>query len=248
MDGEIWRDIIGYEGLYQVSNFGRVKSLSRRKHSNLVNVKVLITKTRILKPSITKYGYIRIALSNFGVKKYHVHTLMARAFIPNPENKPEVNHKNGLKSDNRLDNLEWVTRVENARHAWDNGLIFIGMNGAEKPVYQYDKNGIFIRKWRSAQEAGRSGYSSSSICQCCNGVLTSSYNYIWSYSELDKSSFKAHKIRTYIGKIASYDDFGNLIKVYKSTGEAKLDGYNACNLLINLKKGRKYRGYFWKKL
>jgi NUMOD4 motif/HNH endonuclease len=106
---EHWRDIEGYKGMYQVSDLGRIRSLKYGKK-------------RILKPSLSK-GYCSYSLSkdNF-VKYFRGHRLVAIAFIPNPENKPEVNHKNGNKLDNRKVNLEWATDEENKQHAWKTGL------------------------------------------------------------------------------------------------------------------------------
>lgn len=110
LDGEIWRDIVDYEDLYQVSNFGRVKSFQRKK-------------VRIIKPSLDSGGYANVRLSKGGMaKNYNVHVLVARAFVANLDNKPEVNHKNGNKWDNQVDNLEWVTDSENKYHAYQIGL------------------------------------------------------------------------------------------------------------------------------
>src|SRR5690349_9031584 len=109
MTEEIWKDIPGYEDLYQVSNIGRVKSFKRGKEA----VRVL---------SLKKSGYLYVCLCNSINKHLRVNRLVALAFIPNPENKSDVNHKNGIKSDNRVENLEWNTPSENRQHAYRAGL------------------------------------------------------------------------------------------------------------------------------
>lgn len=115
---EVWKDIVGYEGIYEVSNYGRVKRLEtlvKNKHGyRVVKEKILNT------PS---YIYQTVFLSNGKVKQHYVHRLVATAFIPNPLNKEQVNHKDGNKLNNNLSNLEWVTKSENQIHAIENGLI-----------------------------------------------------------------------------------------------------------------------------
>lgn len=107
---EIWSDIANYEGLYQVSNFGRVKSFQRKM-------------PRIIKPSLDSGGYIKVILCKDGTSKNHnIHVLVARAFVENLDNKPQVNHLNGDKLDNRSNNLEWVTDSENKYHSYRTGL------------------------------------------------------------------------------------------------------------------------------
>ena len=116
LDGEIWRTVPDYEN-YQISNFGRVKSLWK-------------SKAKILKPAFCN-GYLRVDLCKDGKQKlFRVHRLIAQAFIPNPEGKPQVNHKDGHPMNNYVENLEWATSSENQRHAFDTGLQ-IALKGEE---------------------------------------------------------------------------------------------------------------------
>lgn len=126
MNEEIWKDIKGYEGLYIVSDLGKVRSLERECTQLNGLTGNYNTRTLPAKEVATfkdKDGYIKVKLNKSGVKNNHmVHRLVATAFIPNPENKPEVNHKFGIKSDNRASELEWMTTSENQQHAHDNKL------------------------------------------------------------------------------------------------------------------------------
>ena len=123
---EKWRSIKDFEGVYEISSYGNVKSLDRQiSYSTKKGNFTRIQKERILKPGNDKDGYKQVVLCG-GSGKYtkRVHRLVAEAFIPNPENKEHVNHKCPDKSNNRFDNLEWATIKENNQHALDNGLLY----------------------------------------------------------------------------------------------------------------------------
>jgi hypothetical protein len=151
---ELWRPVVGYEGLYNVSNYGRVKSLPRFKNNN--GGKCFVSEI-ILKAKRHHKGYLENSLCKEGIcKKHKSHRILAIAWIPNPENKPQVNHIFGIKDRNRAWELEWCTNLENNHHSW-NSLNRKGPDGShcKKPVYQVSMDGFFIQEFNSAIEASR---------------------------------------------------------------------------------------------
>lgn len=200
---EIWRDIPGYEGIYQVSNLGRVKSLPRIVICS--NGYEKNYKSKILKSKFEKDGYLRIGLTKFSkeTKKY-VHRLVAHLFVPNPNNYSEVNHKDENKSNNCSNNLEWCTRKYNVNYGNRTkkqvyhtdykkiaskidykALSKLQKAATQKTVYQYDKNLNFIRKYISLSETEKYGFTPQLISGCCNGKRKTHKGYIWSYTKLD---------------------------------------------------------------
>ena len=147
---EIWRNVQDYEGLYQISNLGRIKRLAYWHNVGIKNIKKIYKQERILKQSRDSSGYKQVCLTKNSKKKsYSIHKMMAIAFIPNLENKEQVNHKDGNKINNIIDNLEWCTYHENLRHAMNHDLRAIGeKHGAAKLknddvlyIYKTFKNG-----------------------------------------------------------------------------------------------------------
>lgn len=168
---EIWKDIEEYPN-YKVSNLGRIKHYER-----------------LLRPHINKYGYGVVLLYNNGKrKKYLVHRLVAFAFIPNPLNKPQINHINGIKTDNRVENLEWATFSENMLHAYRTGIItkeMIATSRAKTKKHIVKMlNGKAVAKYLGLQQAAEhEDRKKATISQYCLGVYKDSRGYEWRYEK-----------------------------------------------------------------
>ena len=166
---EIWKDILGYEGLYQVSNFGRVKSLKRK----------WVIKDKILKPTKNRNGYIMIILCKKSMRKnILLHRLVAEAFLPNPHNLPQVNHKDEQKNNNVVTNLEWCDAKYN--NCYGTKLNRYSLKRS-KPVLQYTLDGEFVREWASTMECGRNGFQQGNIIRCCIGKYKQHKGFIWKF-------------------------------------------------------------------
>ena len=190
MKNEIFKDIFGYENLYQISNFGRVKSLKRENVFYCGLRKEYLkrsVKEKILNYSKSNRGYLQVCLTKNGKSKtFLVHRLVAKTFIENVYNKSQVNHIDGNKENNSVNNLEWCTSSENNKHAF-----VLGLNKPRniRKVNQYDKNGNFIKQWNCITDFFRKNninLKSSNITNCCKGRRKTAYGYIWKYAYENK--------------------------------------------------------------
>ena len=162
---EIWRNIKGYDGLYMVSNCGRVKTLHK-------NDSYPHDKNGILKNNVSGNGYYMVALCKNGkVKRVSVHRLVAMAFIPNPNNLPVVNHKDENRKNNHVSNLEWVTQRQNLMHSnVQKKMKAAAVKKQQKAVLMYDRNGQFVCEFESATIAAKAiGSYQQLVSLCCYG-------------------------------------------------------------------------------
>lgn len=177
---EIWKDVSGYEGLYQVSNLGRVKSLPVHRKVGWADY---VSKEKILKQCKNKYGYLFVCLHKGDTQRVvKVHRLVALAFIANPNNYRCINHKDEDKSNNNINNLEWCTHSYNNNYGTRNERV---MKSSCKKVLQCTKNGDFIAEWNGTRDAQRNtGIHCSDISLACRGIRKTAGGFVWKYKEV----------------------------------------------------------------
>lgn len=191
---EVWKDIKGYEGMYQVSNLGRIKRLEKSFIDSIG--RNYNYKEKIYKLQKDNNGYLMVTLPKS--KLFRVHRLVAEAFLENPNNLKEVNHIDGNKSNSNILNLEWVTHKQNMKHALESGLMenarkIFSQKIKERKLWElspcnrvkvnmYDKNNNFIKSFDSLVDASKYiGVHAQRIWQVCNNIRKSTKGYIFSY-------------------------------------------------------------------
>lgn len=185
----IYKNIIGYEGLYKISEYGNIIHLSRKIKSSRSTSGYRITKEKELKVQINKYGYKNILLADInGIRKHHlIHQLVAKAFLKNPNNYISINHKDENKINNHYSNLEWCTirhnNLYNNRQQKINEKLRNTIK-TRKPILQYDLNMNFIQEFQSINEACRQlDIFKYPLSQCCNNKKKNYKGYIWKFKE-----------------------------------------------------------------
>lgn len=187
---EIWKDVVGYECYYQVSNLGNVRSLDRVISFNDGRIEVRKGKPKILKDH---KDYKRVTLNKDGkAKPLLVHRLVAQAFIPNPDCLPIINHKDENPSNNNVDNLEWCTHRYNRMYGTTEER---RRNKLIKKVYQYTLDGELVKIWSSLKECTKDTFDNGSVSKACNGKLKTYKGFIFSYTPIKKERPKAPPVQ-----------------------------------------------------
>ena len=243
LDSEEWKDIVGYEGKYQVSNLGRVRSLNWRRWRTIG----IITPTQLPK------GYLNLHLSLNGIRKCkYVHRLVAQAFIPNPNNLPQVNHKDEDKTNNRVENLEWCDGFYNQNYGTIRDRVRKtklerGTHCAEKAVSQYTMDGKFIQSFVSIKEA-ISITKITQISKVINGKSKTAGGYIWRLKDrelgvIDFDKYSLHRAKS----VRQYSLSGFFIQEHRCISElCKIKGWHRMAIIKCAQgKSRTSYGYLW---
>lgn len=236
---EIWKPVVGFEGYYEVSNLGRVRSLDRTVIRSNGIVQTLRGKVKDVKNNA--YGYPCVTLCKDGISRQTtLHRIIAEAFIPNPDNKPEIDHINTIREDFRLENLRWVSHKENMHNPISKERVYINSHTKEatkknnatkvarnrktapKRVYQFTLNGEFVAEYESAREAERiTGLDAITIAAVSRGGLRgrqSRGGYLWSRSREIIPQYEPYKKK--LKPILQYTKDGEFVKRWDSIKSA----------------------------
>lgn len=244
---EIWKDVVGYEGLYRVSNMGRVISLPKLKKTPTTT---FYTKERFANASFSKGGYLRVSLSKNGkAKRVFLHRIVANAFL-GVNDKMTINHIDEDKTNNKAENLEYMTLSDNIRYGGGTKRSSLSRKKSDKvrktPVNQYSLEGVFIRRYKSINEAKElNGFKKENISLCCCRKRNQSNGFIWRYDgDKDVSYHKNNNAKTVI----QYDLNGERINEYSSAKEASIHTKTSRKDISNCCNGhlKKANGYIWK--
>lgn len=234
---EIWKDVVGYEGLYQVSNLGSVRSLRSGK-------------PKPLKQRPDADGYKTLDFCVYGVQQtFKVHRLVAEAFIPNFKNLPEINHKDENKANNRVDNLEWCTHEYNCEYGTVKERISKAKTNGKgsRTVLQYTLDGSFVAEYPSTKEVERQlGFFATHIARCCRGVRPTAHGFVWKYKPIDNTEKPNPK--EICKPVIQKDSGGTVLNVFQSGQEAKrfIGVHSAAHIYDCCNGNRKSAyGYIW---
>lgn len=242
---EIWKDVPGYEGLYEVSNYGRVKALPRFKRGK--GDSICYTKEHILRPLKLVHGYVGAALydNNGKDKRISIHRLVATTFIPNPNNFSQVNHLNEIKDDNRVENLEWSTASHNINWGTRNDRVAEKM---ERPIVAIRLSDGKTFYFKSIAEAKRQGHTPNRISKKIHryqGVCINE-EYVWKYA--DDMEFVMPEIIDKRKKLIAISVVDGSEITFCSIRDAERNGFsrNSIKRAANSKTNPLYKNYYWK--
>lgn len=214
LDGEIWRQIPGYEGLYVASNKGRIKSCERYNSRNTLLCE------RLLKPKINRGGYLTTALTKNEIRKeYMVHRLVAMAFIPNPDKLPQINHKDENRKNNYLENLEWCTSKYNINYG-------NSISKRSNAVLQINDKGEIVARYKSGFEASRrNNISRTLLYNALAGKVDTAGGYKWKYEDNEKNIIadeirKRREVSHFRRAVVQYSQKGKEIGIFDNITRA----------------------------
>lgn len=251
---EIWKPIKGYEGFYEVSNLGRVRSLDRVIEYS--NGRRIFTKGKILKPILNYHGYLTVNLKrNSTIKVCQIHRLVMLNFVENTFNLPMINHKDECKTNNHISNLEYCDCKYNSNYGSRNKKLSEIMRkiGIAKKVLKISTDGEILKKYNSLSDVSLDGYDSQTVGDCCRFRTKSHKGYLWCYEEnkinIPKILISYHKSKQKIGKpILMFDLNGSFIKRYERIidleKEFKVSRSNVRKCCLG--KQKSHNGYIFK--